>query len=67
MLVHTVPWHVKGWVEQRFAGTIVESTRQGTNADGQTYVSHYAVRLRACMNAGIPLGVLGEVWVEAGC
>jgi hypothetical protein len=65
LLVLTVPWQVKGWVEQRFAGAIVEGPRQGTSADGQAYVAHFAIRLRAGMKAGIPLGALGEVGVEA--
>ena len=65
LLILTVPWHVKGWVEQRFAGAIVEGPRQGTSADGQAYVAHFAIRLRAGMKAGIPLGALGEVGIAA--
>jgi len=66
LLVLTVPWQVQGWVQQCFAGAIVEGPRQGTSADGQAYVAHFAIRLRAGMKAGIPLGALGEVGIEAG-
>jgi len=65
LLVLTVPWHVKGWVEQRFAGAIVEGPRQGTSADGQAFVAHFVIRLRAGMKAGIPLGALGKVGIES--
>jgi len=64
LLLLTVPWQVQGWVTQRFAGAIIEGPRQGTSADGQAYVAHFAIRLRAGMKAGIPLGALGEVGVE---
>ena len=64
LLLLTVPWQVQGWVTQRFADAIIEGPRQGTSADGQAYVAHFAIRLRAGMKAGIPLGALGEVGVE---
>ncbi len=66
LLVLTVPWQVHGWVQQRFAGAIVEGPRKGMSADGQAYVAHFAIRLQAGMKAGIPLGALGEVGIEAG-
>ncbi len=65
LLLLTVPWQVQGWVTQRFAGAIIEGPRQGTSADGQAYVAHFAIRLRAGMKAGIPLGALGEVGIES--
>ena len=66
LLVLTVPSQAAGWVQQRFAGAIVEGPREGMSSDGTARVAHFAIRLRPGMKAGIPLGILGEVGVEAG-
>ena len=66
LLVLTVPSQAAGWVQQRFAGAIVEGPREGMSSDGTARVAHFAIRLQAGMKAGIPLGMLGEVGVEAG-
>ncbi len=66
LLVLTVPLQAAGWVQQRFAGAIVEGPREGVSSDGTARVAHFAIRLRPGMKAGIPLGMLGEVGVEAG-
>ncbi len=66
LLVLTVPWQVKGWVQQRFAGNIVRGPEEGLSSDGGARVAHFAIWLRAGMKAGLPLGALGEVGVEAG-
>ena len=66
LLVLTVPLQAAGWVQQRFAGAIVEGPREGVSSDGTARVAHFAIRLRPGMKAGIPLGMLGEVGVETG-
>ncbi|MBU0676651.1 MAG: hypothetical protein KJ626_00910, partial [Verrucomicrobia bacterium] len=66
LLLLTVPLQAAGWVQQRFAGAIERGPVQGPSSDGTALVVHFAIRLRPGMKAGFPLGVLGEVGVEAG-
>ncbi len=65
MLELTVPLRAAGWVEQRLAGAMVEPRRQGLSSDGASIVATYLLRLRPGMTAGVPLGALGELAVEA--
>lgn len=65
-LILTVPLKAREWIERRFAGAIVQGPKEGTSTDGTSRVAHYAIRLSPGMKAGFPLGVLGEVGVEAG-
>ena len=65
LLVLTVPLQAAGWVRQRFGDAVVEGPREALSSDGTARVAHFAIRLRAGMRAGIPLGMLGEVGVEA--
>jgi len=60
-----VPLQVKGWVLQRFAGSIVEGPREALSGDGTAFVAHFAIRLQADMKAAFPLGELGKVGVKA--
>lgn len=66
LLVLTVPLFAGKWIEQRFAGALVGPPRQRLSHDGTARVVDYRVRLRAGMRAAFPLGVMGEVGVEAG-
>ncbi len=66
LLVLTVPWQAASWVQQRFGDAIVRGPREGVSSDGTARVAHFAIQLHAGMRAGIPLGMLGEVGVEAG-
>ncbi|MFH1468645.1 MAG: hypothetical protein ABIO70_29920 [Pseudomonadota bacterium] len=65
LLLLTVPLQAAGWVQQRFAGAILRGPVQGPSSDGSALVAHFAIRLRAGMKAGFPLGMIGEVGVEA--
>lgn len=66
LLLLTVPLQASGWVQQRFAGAIMRGPVQGPSSDGSALVAHFAIRLRAGMKAAFPLGMVGEVGVEAG-
>ena len=66
ILLLTVPLAAKLWVQQRFADAIVKGPVEGVSFDGTARVAHFAIVLRPGMRAAFPLGVLGEVGVEAG-
>jgi hypothetical protein len=65
ILILTVPMPAAGWVQQRLASAIVEGPVQGPSSDGTATVVHFAIELKAGMRASVPLGVLGEMGVEA--
>ena len=66
LLILSVPLQASSWVQQRFAGAIVEGPAQGPSMDGAAPVAHFAIRLRQGMKAAFPLGMIGEVGIEAG-
>jgi len=66
LLVLTVPWGMAGWLREKLGGAIVRGPEPGLSLDGTARVAQAWVRLRAGMRAGIPLGGIGEVGVEAG-
>ncbi len=54
------------WIEQRWGGAVVSGPQERLSADGMARVLSYWLRLRPGMRASFPLGVMGEVRVEAG-
>jgi hypothetical protein len=65
LLMLTVPLQAAGWVQRRFAGAIVQGPREGLSTDGSSRVTHFGIKLRRGMRAGVPLGILGELGIEA--
>ena len=65
LLVLTVPWGMAGWLRRKLGDAVVRGPEAGLSLDGTARVAKAWVRLRPGMRAGIPLGALGEVGVEA--
>jgi len=65
LLVLTVPWGMAGWLRRKLGDAVVRGPEAGLSLDGAARVGKAWVRLRPGMRAGIPLGALGEVGVEA--
>ena len=66
LLVLTVPLGAAGWLREKLGDALVHGPVEGLSLDGTARVADCWVRLRPGMRAGFPLGVLGEVGVEAG-
>lgn len=64
-LVLTVPAAVKGWVGKRLEGMIVKGPTEATSLNGTARVAEFWVQLRPGARASVPLGMLGEIGVEA--
>lgn len=64
-LVLTAPLVARKMLEARLAGALVEEPRVGLSTDGRSRVVEMTVRLRPGMRMGVPLGMLGELGVEA--
>ncbi len=64
----TVPQSVEGWVGPRFGEAVVSGPMRGPASNGGVaVVSVFHLRLQPGMKASLPLGMLGEVGVEAAC
>ena len=64
-MVLTAPMVARKMLEARMAGALVEEPRVGLSSDGRSRVVEMTVRLRPGMRMGVPLGMLGELGVEA--
>lgn len=65
LLVLTVPAPASRWVEQRLGASVIRGPLAGVSSDGAARVASYWVRMEAGRKASFPLGMLGEVGVEA--
>ena len=65
-LVITVPLPFIGWVQQRLAQVIVHGPEISLSTDGMSRVADFWIQLVPGMRSVLPLGILGEVGVEAG-
>ena len=65
MLVLTVPLPAASWVQRRLATSIVRGPDHLLSQDGTARVARFWLRLQPGMNAAFPLGVLGEIGLEA--
>ena len=64
-LVLTVPRVVAKWVEHHLSDAIIEGPKIVPSLDGKSMVSRITVVLQKGMRAGIPVGLFGEIGVEA--
>ena len=65
LLVLTVPLPAAPWVQRRLAGAIVRGPDHLLSQDGTARVARFWLRLQPGMSAAFPLGVLGEIGLEA--
>jgi hypothetical protein len=65
LLVITVPAAMASWARDRVGPALVRGPEAALSADGAARVARLWVRLRAGMRASLPLGVLGEIGIEA--
>lgn len=66
VLVLTVPLPAAPWVRQRLGAVILKGPVETLSTDGTARVADFWVRLTPGMRMALPLGMLGEVGVEAG-
>jgi len=65
LLSLTVPAAMAGWVMAQAAGMVVRGPERHPAADGRATVARLWLRLRLGARAAIPLGLLGEMAIEA--
>lgn len=65
LLALTVPAVMAGWVVAQAAGMVVRGPERQPTADGRVTVALLWLRLRPGARAAIPLGLLGEMAIEA--
>ncbi len=65
ILVLTVPLPAASWIQRKLASAIVRGPEQLLSQDGTARVARFALRLQPGMSAAFPLGMLGEVGIEA--
>ena len=65
MLVLTVPLPAATWVQRRLATAIVRGPEHLLSQDGTARVARFWLRLQPGMSAAFPLGMLGEIGLEA--
>jgi len=65
VLVLTVPLPAANWIQTKLAGAIVHGPEQLLSQDGTARVARFGLRLQPGMSASFPLGVLGEIGLEA--
>ena len=65
MLVLTVPLPAASWVQRRLGQAIIRGPDHLLSQDGTARVARFWLRLQPGMNAAFPLGVLGEIGLEA--
>jgi len=61
-----VPWSMLGWVQQRLTWCMAYGPREGTSVDGSARIAEVWIRLQPGMAASLPLGMFGELGLEAG-
>ena len=66
VLVLTVPLPAANWVQRRLTRAIIGGPEQLLSQDGTARVARFWLQLQAGMSAAFPLGMLGEVGLEAG-
>ena len=66
LLELTVPMRAEAWILGRVPYAIERGPERGLSLDGGARVSRFWLRLRPGMRAGVPLGGLGEIGIEAG-
>jgi len=65
LLVLTVPLPAATWIQTKLASAIVRGPDHLLSQDGTARVARFWLRLRPGMSAAFPLGMLGEVGLEA--
>lgn len=65
LLVLTVPLPAAPWVQRKLGQAIVRGPDHLLSQDGTARVARFWLRLQPGMSAAFPLGVLGEIGVEA--
>lgn len=65
LLVLTVPLPAVTWVHSKLAGAVVRGPEHLLSQDGTARVVRFWLRLHPGMSAAFPLGVLGEIGLEA--
>lgn len=66
LLMLTVPLLASTWVKQRLGTAILQGPVEALSTDGTARVAEFWVRLTPGMRTALPLGILGEVGIEAG-
>jgi len=64
-LVLTVPLPAATWIQTKLAGAIVRGPDHLLSQDRTARVARFWLRLQPGMSAAFPLGVLGEIGLEA--
>ena len=64
-LILTVPLPAANWIQAKLAGAIVRGPDHLLSQDGTARVARFGLLLQPGMSASFPLGMLGEVAVEA--
>ena len=64
-LILTVPLPAANWIQTKLAGAIVRGPDHLLSQDGTARVARFGLRLQPGMSASFPLGVLGEIGLEA--
>ena len=65
LLVLTVPLPAASWIQRKLGHAIVRGPDHLLSQDGTARVAQFWLRLRPGMSAAFPLGVLGEIGLEA--
>ncbi len=65
LLVLTVPLPAATWIQRRLARAVVRGPEHLLSQDGTARVAQFWLRLQPEMSAAFPLGMLGEVGLEA--
>ena len=64
-LVLTVPLPAANWIQTKLASAIVRGPDHLLSQDGTARVARFGLRLQPGMSASFPLGMLGEVGLDA--
>ncbi len=64
-LVLTVPLPAAAWIQNKLSSTIVRGPDRLLSQDRTARVARFWLRLRPGMSAAFPLGMLGEIGLEA--
>ena len=64
-LILTVPLPAANWIQSKLASAIVHGPDYLLSQDGTARVARFGLRLQPGMSASFPLGVLGEIGLEA--
>ena len=65
LLVLTVPLPAASWVQRKLGSAIVRGPDHLLSQDGTARVARFGLRLQPGMSVAFPLGVLGEIGLEA--